>query len=312
VRALALLLPGTAAAALAVWAAARAEDRPELAAAIAAFALVSLVLQARGARARARDERKIAELDAALAGQRRFVAQAAHELRGPITVVSGQLELALRRPREAEDYREAIGEALGSARDLRALADELLDLGRAGSPGPFEPTSVARAARGAARLVHAEAERARVAIDLRIEDALVSGSGGELMRLLRNLLENAVRHSPARGRVVVEAAAVGSFVEIAVGDEGAGVPEGERARIFEPFFRGARERAGGGGAGLGLSIVRAIARAHGGDVHLDTAPRDLRGARFVVRLPLLCQAAAPATDLAIGATVPATADRAAA
>ena len=68
------------------------------------------------------------------------------------------------------------------------------------------------------------------------------------------------------------------------------MPEAERARIFEPFFRGARERAGGGGAGLGLSIVRAIARAHGGDVHLDAAPGERRGARFVVRLPLLSRA----------------------
>jgi two-component system, OmpR family, sensor kinase len=320
VRAGAFVLLGTAATALVVWAAVRAADHGHLAAAIAAFALGSLVVQVAFARARARDARRIEALGLALAGQQRFVATAAHELRGPITVVCGQLALALRRPRGEQEYRDAIGEALASARELRAVAEDLLDLGRAGAAGegPREPTSIASAARGAARLVRAEADGARVAIDLRIEDAIVAGAGGELVRMLRNLLENAVRHSPARGRVVVEAAAVGSFVEIAVEDEGHGVPQGERARIFEPFFRGARERAvESGGAGLGLAIVRAIARAHGGDVHLDAAPCRLRGARFVVRLPLLSPGGSRPTapvpaDLAIDPRVPAAADQAAA
>jgi two-component system, OmpR family, sensor kinase len=313
VKARACVALGTAGAALAVWFATVAAEHGHLAAAIASTALASLVAQAWVARRRERDRQTIERLGLALAGQQRFVAQAAHELRGPITVVYGQLSLALRRRRDEDEYRAAIEEALGSARDLRTLADELLDLGRAGAPGagPFELTSIAKAARGAARLVRGEAERASIAIDLRIEDVLVSGRGGDLVRMLRNLLENAVRHSPARGRVLIEAAAVGPFVEIAVGDEGDGVPEGERARLFDPFFRGARERAdGSGGAGLGLGIVRAIARVHGGDVHLDTAHRD--GARFVVRLPLLAPSARPAPDLAIAAHVPATADRAAA
>ena len=102
--------------------------------------------------------------------------------------------------------------------------------------------------------------------------------------MLRNLLENAVRHSPSPGRVLVEAtlSTDTGTVEIAVGDEGSGVPEAERARLFEPFFRGADAR-GSDGAGLGLAIARSIARTHGGDVHLDATAR--RGARFVVRLP---------------------------
>jgi two-component system OmpR family sensor kinase len=316
VRAAALLLLGTAGTAVTVWTAALAAERGHLAAAVATVALASLVAQAWVVRVRARDRQTIERLGLALAGQQRFVAQAAHELRGPITVVYGQLSLALRRRREAEEYRAAIEEALESARDLRALAEELLDLGRAGAPGqdggaaPFEPTSIAKAARGAARIVRGEAEQASIALDLRIEDALVAGRGSELVRMLRNLMENAVRHSPARGRVVVEAAAIGSFVEIAVGDEGDGVPEAERSRLFDPFFRGARERAdGSGGAGLGLAIVRAIAQGHGGDVHLDTTHGG--GARFVVRLPLLAPVRA-VPDLALDARVPATADRAAA
>jgi two-component system, OmpR family, sensor kinase len=230
------------------------------------------------------------QLGLLLESQKRFVAHAAHELRAPITLVHGHLALALRRPRTEEEYRTAVEEALDSAQQLRLLAEELLDLCRvdAARTSLFEPTSVARAARGAARFVRADADRASITLDLRIEDALVSGSGTDLERMIRNLLENAVRHSPARGRVVVEATRSPGAVEIAVADEGRGVPEAERGRLFEPFFRGARERAGGSsGAGLGLAIVRAIAREHGGDVHLD--PAALRGARFVVRLPC-CEA----------------------
>jgi two-component system OmpR family sensor kinase len=227
----------------------------------------------------------IGRLGLLLESQQRFVAHAAHELRAPLTVVHGQLALALRRPRTEDEYREAIREALGSAADLRALTEALLDLARAGSAsaGPFEPTSVARAARGAARYVQADAERAGVTLDVSAPDALVAGRSSDLERLLRNLVENAVRHSPPGGRVLVEAGGrPEGTVEIAVSDEGSGVPEVERDRLFEPFFRGADAR-GSAGAGLGLAIVREIARAHGGDVHLDpTAPR---GARFVVRLP---------------------------
>jgi two-component system heavy metal sensor histidine kinase CusS len=227
----------------------------------------------------------IERLGLLLESQQRFVAHAAHELRSPLTVVHGQLALALRRPRTPHEYRDAIEEALGSTKHLRALTEELLDFASAGaaSAGPFEPTCVARAARGAARYVHGDAERASVTIDLRVEDALVPGRASDLERLLRNLVENAVRHSPAGGRVLIEGAARGGVVEIAVADEGSGVLERERPRLFEPFFRGANAR-GSSGAGLGLPIAREIARAHGGDVDLDpTAPR---GARFVVRLPL--------------------------
>ncbi len=228
----------------------------------------------------------IERLSLLIESQQRFLAHAAHELRSPLTLVHGQLALALRRPREAEEYREAIGEALESTACLRALTEELLDFARAGaaSAGPFEPVSIARAARGAVRYARADAERAGVAIELRVEDALVPGRVADLERLFRNLVENAVRHSPPGGRVSVEGivGARSGSLEITVSDEGSGVPESDRGRLFEPFFRGTQPQ-GSGGAGLGLAIVREIARAHGGDVQLD--PSAPSGARFVVRLP---------------------------
>jgi two-component system heavy metal sensor histidine kinase CusS len=241
-----------------------------------------------------------------LSSQQRFVAHAAHELRSPLTLVQGQLALALRRPRGEAEYREAIGEALDAAAHLRALTEELLDFSRASAAaaGPFEPASLLQAARGAAGYVCADAERAGVTIELSVvpptpggepsivDDAIVPGRPADLERLLRNLVENAVRHSPRGGRVLVEVSPWrGATVEVAVSDEGSGVPEPERERLFEPFFRGAAAQ-GSGGAGLGLAIVREIARAHGGDVELDPTPP--HGARFVVRLPRWQEVAFPA------------------
>jgi two-component system heavy metal sensor histidine kinase CusS len=231
----------------------------------------------------------IETLGVLLDSQRKFVAYAAHELRAPLTLVHGQLALALRRPRGEQEYRSAIGEALSAANDLRTLTDELLDLARAGAPsqGPRVPTSVPRVVRAAVRYVEPIAEAAGVGIELRVEDAFVPGRASDLERLVRNLVENAIRHSPRGGRVMVDASERDGSVEICVTDEGAGVPEPDRARLFEPFFRG-QGAVDGVGAGLGLAIAREIARAHDGDIHYDGSVS--RGARFVIQLPTVPQA----------------------
>ena len=112
----------------------------------------------------------------------------------------------------------------------------------------------------------------------------VLGHAIDLERLLRNLLDNAVRHSPEGGHVRVEARSEGDMVHISVLDEGPGVPPEERDRVFDPFFRAASERRRDDGSGLGLAIVREIARVHGGDVSVEQGP-DGKGARFRASLP---------------------------
>ena len=112
----------------------------------------------------------------------------------------------------------------------------------------------------------------------------------DLERMVRNLLENAVRHSPEGGEVRITIDDAEATVSIAVADDGPGVPESERPRIFEPFFRSGAARTDASGSGLGLPIAREVARAHGGDVVLaeDAGPGRTSGARFVAtvsRLP---------------------------
>jgi signal transduction histidine kinase len=113
---------------------------------------------------------------------------------------------------------------------------------------------------------------------------MVLGHANDLERLLRNLLDNAVRHCPDGGHVRIEARSDGDVVHVTVADDGPGVPAEDRERVFEPFFRAAAERRREGGSGLGLAIVREIARGHGGDVSVEDGPGG-KGACFCATLP---------------------------
>lgn len=218
--------------------------------------------------------------------QQRFVANAAHELRSPLTTLYGELSLALRRSREPAEYERAIREALDSTQRLRRLAEDLLAAARLGAAPDVaaEPVQLAELAAEAIALVAPEAEARGVDVRWHGADASTVGRAPDLLRLLRNLIENAVRHSPPGGRVVLAAHRLGDRVELRVEDAGPGVPASERERIFEAFYRGAEERAAGQGTGLGLTIAREISRVHGGDIEVTAAASGI-GACFVVGLP---------------------------
>lgn len=219
-------------------------------------------------------------------GQQRFVAHAAHELRSPLATLYGELQLALRKSRSAEEYKRAIEEALDSARRLKALAEDLLALARLGADRePSQtPVSLESVARSAAAWVERETSRRHVNVAVDTDGSSVLGHAMDLERMLKNLLDNAVRHSPEGGSVRVVAKSEGDTVHLTVADDGPGIPEEDRARVFEPFFRADAERRRDDGSGLGLAIVREIARVHGGDVTLESGP-DGRGALFRARLP---------------------------
>jgi two-component system heavy metal sensor histidine kinase CusS len=228
----------------------------------------------------------IERLSLLVASQQRFIAHAAHELRSPLTTLYGELSLALRKDREAEAYRKAIVEALASTKQLKDLAEDLLALARLGA-GPAEVpahVSLLALAHEAASASAWVATPRQVVIQVSGQEAMVAGQPRDLLRLLRNLLENAARHATPSGRVTVEVQHDGSYATVTVMDDGVGVQPQDRERLFEPFFRGNEDRAGGeGGAGLGLAIAAEIARLHGGSVQLLASDQ---GATFAVRLPL--------------------------
>lgn len=231
-------------------------------------------------------DQMIERLAMLVSSQQRFIAYAAHELRSPLTMLYGELQLALRRSRSAEEYRAAIDEALTATRELRQLSEDLLELARVGasSSPASEPFSLRETANAAIDAVRALAEPRRVQIVLACEALSASGQRRDVERLLRNLLENAIRHSPEGERVSLDVRARGEWIECVVRDRGEGVPEQDRERIFEPFVRSERVSANEDtGAGLGLAIAREIAKAHGGTVRVASDPSE-RGAVFIATL----------------------------
>ncbi|MCF7552484.1 HAMP domain-containing sensor histidine kinase [Pseudonocardia sp. WMMC193] len=214
--------------------------------------------------------------------QRRFVADASHELRSPLTTIASGLELLDGTVDEAD--RSTVHTLRGEAARLDRLVDGLLLLARSDERG-LQPH---REDVDLDEIV--EAERGRpsdvggVDPEVRADPVRVSGDRAQLVRAVRNLVDNARRH--ARSRVVVTLVADGASAVVDVADDGAGVPPADRGRVFERFVRldDARARADGG-AGLGLAIVKEIVTAHDGTVEVLDSP--LGGALFRIRLPLV-------------------------
>jgi len=226
-----------------------------------------------------------ARIEALVAQQRRVLASASHELRAPLARLRMALELALEPNAQLEEPRRAqlLGDASADIDELDGLVADVLIASRAQRPPDqraFEPVELAA-------LVRAEAERAQapctIAAGLEAAAATVRGDSRMLVRLLRNLIDNARKHAGGSGLELALRRDGGELV-LRVLDRGPGVPEAERERIFEPFYRPAGHREGqGGGVGLGLSLVADIARMHGGSARHH--PREGGGSAIEVRLP---------------------------
>ncbi|GIJ57399.1 two-component sensor histidine kinase [Virgisporangium aurantiacum] len=228
--------------------------------------------------------RMLDRLELARARERRFVADASHELRSPIAAIRQHAEVALAHP-DAVPAAELARTAHAESLRMQALVDDLLLLAQADE----QTLSVRRQPVDLDDLVLAEARRVRHEADhLRVDTSGVSaaridGDPAALRRVLHNLGDNAARH--ARHRVAYALLDRDGFAELRVDDDGPGVPAADRSRVFDRFVRldDARARTGGG-SGLGLAIVAEIVAAHGGAVVIDDGP--LGGARVTVRLPL--------------------------
>lgn len=230
--------------------------------------------------------RMLERLAQSVAEMQRFTADAAHELRTPLAVLRTGLEVALRRDRPAAEYRAALAEALEESERLARLAEDLLTLARLEAL----PARAAATPIDLGEMLHelgdawtGQVAQGDVAVDVTAPPGLVvQGRAADLYRLFGNLIDNAVHHSPRPGRITLQAAARDGAARIVVADSGAGVAAHDLPHVFERFYRAAGENVPG--SGLGLSIARAIARAHGGEVALANRPGG--GCAAEVVLPL--------------------------
>jgi two-component system, OmpR family, sensor kinase len=212
-------------------------------------------------------------LEAAFEHERRFVADASHELRTPLALLRAELELALRRPRRADEYVDAIRSAVEETERLSRLAEDLLLIAR-GDEGRLpirreELHGRELLERVCARFAVRAAELERPLTVTEGADMTFQADPVRLEQALGNLVDNAFVH--ARGNIALSASRTNGVVELHVADGGPGLPAGFAARAFDRFSRpdDARE---GGGAGLGLAIVDLIARAHGGNARVGSSP----------------------------------------
>jgi signal transduction histidine kinase len=214
--------------------------------------------------------------------QRRFVADASHELRNPLTGIRARLEVDLAHPNGA-DWQATERDVLEDAIRLQHLADDLLTLAAADAARSDESK---REPVDLDEIVLTEARRLRSRTPHHIDTAGVSGgqlpgNADALSRAVRNLLDNADRH--ARSRVTIALTESDTAVTLTVADDGPGIPVDQQVRVFERFTRLDDARARDtGGAGLGLAITHDVVASHGGTIAVDNAP----GARFTVSFPL--------------------------
>ncbi|GEJ59122.1 sensor histidine kinase [Anaeromyxobacter diazotrophicus] len=242
-------------------------------AALGALALAALARQwARGEAARAEAAERAARGDA----MARMAAMAAHEIRNPIGIIRGAVELMQERggPRLAPPDREALGDVLGEVERLRRLTQDFLDLAREPALVEAECDLARLAADAAQGLAHTHPG---VAVELELPPATLRGDEGRLRQVVSNLLQNAAE--AGAGRVKVSGEARDSELRLRVADDGPGIAPQLKARLFEPFATGRAE-----GTGLGLALSRRIVARHGGSLELaGTGPA---GTTFELRLPL--------------------------
>ena len=242
-------------------------------------------------------DRLLERLDDAMRAERRLTADASHELRTPLTVLGGELDMLLEHAPSRSAEAVGLQRASDQVGAMRELVDAILLLHRSGETGAsarsaFEIVDLGDLARESLADTRARYPDREGDLEIRTPDELlVKGHATLLASAVRNLIDNALKFTRLGDRVVVEVALTDSEAFLTVDDGGPGIRNDERERIFDPFYRGAESPAGASGFGLGLPILRRVARAHGGEVLVESS--ELGGARFVLRLPRLIAVSPP-------------------
>ena len=262
------------------------EDKyADLIAAFAAIAFAALILVAAGGFILVR--KSTAPIERSIEFTRRFMADAAHELRTPITILRTRAEIALQQPREAANYVSALRGVEAEAHRLGGIVDSLLVLARADAgERQIEKErifldDIALDAAGAAQVM-ARQKKVEITVD-EFEEAPVEGDPALIRQLIMILLDNAVKFTDAGGQVRVRVSMHEGAPTFVVEDTGIGIKPDECSRVFQRFFRGETARSRTDGAGLGLSIASWITREHGAEITLNSEPG--KGTRATVAFP---------------------------
>jgi signal transduction histidine kinase len=233
--------------------------------------------------------RMIARLDDAFENSRRFAADASHDLRTPLTILRGELESLVEDPHQNEELRGRLASLLEEAIHLSRIVEQLftltqLDSGE--SRTEWKRFDLAELVRTTADQMSLLAEDKKIALTCTADQPVcVQGDRSRIKQVIVNLLDNAIKYTPAQGRVRVRVDAVNGHAVLEVADSGIGIAADALPHVFERFYRVDKTRsAEAESAGLGLAIVKAICAAHGAEVAAVSAPH--AGSRFTVRMPL--------------------------
>ena len=231
-------------------------------------------------------------LDQSFERQRRFVADASHELRTPVAILFGEADVTLAQAnRTPEEYRESLSILRGEARRLKHIVEDLFTLARADAgqhPLMLTDFYLDELVTECSRNVRTLAGAKQIALHCNApKEILIHADEGLLRRMIMNLLDNAIKYTPSGGSVTICGNEQDSEYSVSIRDTGPGIPSELQPRIFERFFRAdkvrSRSESDGGGAGLGLSISQWIAEAHGGRIELSQS--DQSGSTFTVFFP---------------------------
>jgi heavy metal sensor kinase len=231
----------------------------------------------------------INRLQKSLLNSRRFTSDASHELRTPLTIIRGELEQLLTRKGIPDPIGERVSSLMEETDRLIGIAEGLLALSRLDAGEALRENVRAdlgeMAAATAEQMSLLAVEKEIELICVRHTPAEVKGDRSGLKRVIVNLLDNAIKYTPAHGKVRIDVRAEKRHAYLQVSDNGIGVPKEDLTRVFDRFYRAESVRSTStGGAGLGLSIVHSICTAHGGTVYAENLTSG--GSRFVVQLPL--------------------------
>jgi signal transduction histidine kinase len=227
----------------------------------------------------------ISRLEDALAYNRRFSADVSHELRTPLTILRGELEQVVQTPKLRPDVKESVGSALEEIDRMTKIVENLLTIARLDSGTDImdrREVDLGQLVQWTVSQMHLIAEEKQIAMRCRLsETAIILADPGRVKQVLVNLLDNAIKYTPAGGEVHLATAISHRKAVLEVSDNGIGIPPESLPHVFDRFYRSDRARSrGSGGTGLGLSIVQAICNAHDGSVRIQS----VEGAGTTVRV----------------------------